>query len=178
MERRALLVIDVQNDYFPGGAWALPGAERALPNILRLIEGAREREEPVVFIRHVAPEGSPVFARGSRGGALHEGLGARPADPAFEKAHPSAFQDTGLADWLDEAGIGALDLCGFMTQMCCDTTAREAYARGFKVRLFSDACAARDLVVEGETIPHQVVHGTHLATLARFAKILTSAQAD
>jgi nicotinamidase-related amidase len=177
MAERALIVIDVQNDYFPGYPWALPHAERALPNIVRLIATARERGEPVVFIQHVTPEGSPVFARGSKGGLLRAELGARPGDPVFEKQHPSSFQGTGLRAFLDPQGIRALDLCGYMTQQCCDTTAREAYARGYTVRAFSDAMAARDLTFEGVTIPHGMVHGATLATLARFAKVLPAGQA-
>ena len=178
MSDTALIVIDVQNDYFPGGAWALPHAEQALPNIRRLIERAREHQQPVVFIQHVTPEGSAVFTRGSRGCELHAGLDVRPDDPRFEKAHPSSFQGTGLQDFLQQAGVRSLDVCGFMTQMCCDTTTREAYARGYAVRLFKDACAAKDLVVDGETIPHETVHKASLGALARFAKILTADQAD
>ena len=174
MAERALIVIDVQNDYFPGGAWALPAAPQALPAIQRLIERARERQEPVVFIQHVAPVNSPLFAKGSRGGALHPALDVRPDDARFEKAHPSSFQGTGLQSFLQRAGIRAVDVCGFMTQMCCDTTTREAYARGYTVRLFKDACAARDLVVDGETVPHDLVHKVSLGALARFAKILAS----
>jgi nicotinamidase-related amidase len=178
MSERALIVIDVQNDYFPGGVWALPGAPAALPRIRRLIERARERQEPVVFIQHVTPEGAPVFAKGSRGGALHADLDVRPGDPLFTKAHPSAFQETGLQDFLQRAGIRALDVCGFMTQMCCDTTTREAYSRGYRVRLFQDACAAKDLVVGRDTIPHDIVHKASLGALARFAQILGSDEAD
>ena len=178
MNERALIVIDVQNDYFPGGAWALPGAPDALANILKLIANARERQEPVVFIQHVTPEGAPVFAKGSPGGRLHGELNLREGDPVFEKAHPSSFQDTGLQTYLQQAGIGSLDLCGFMTQMCCDSTAREAYGRGYGVRLFSDACAAREIASDGETIPHDLVHRVHLDSLARFAKILPTAEAD
>lgn len=172
MSERALIVIDVQNDYFPGGAWALPGATAALPRIQRLIERARERSEPVVFIQHVTPEGSPVFAKGSHGGELHAELDVRPEDSRFTKAHPSSFQETGLQDFLQQAGIRALDICGFMTQMCCDTTTREAYARGYTVRLFTDACAAKDLVVDGETLPAELVHKVSLGALARFAKLV------
>ena len=178
MAERALIVIDVQNDYFPGGAWALPAAPRALPTIQRLIERARERQEPVVFIQHVAPANSPVFAKGSRGGDLHPALDVRPDDARFEKAHPSSFQGTGLHSFLQRAGIRAVDVCGFMTQMCCDTTTREAYARGYTVRLFKDACAARDLVVDGETVPHDLVHRVSLGALARFAKILPGADSQ
>jgi len=177
MSDRALIVIDVQNEYFPGGAWALPDAEKALPNITGLIAGARDRGEAVVFIQHVAPADSPVFAAGSPGMAMRAELKVRPEDPTFQKSHPSAFQDTGLQEFLKGAGIGRLDICGFMTQMCCDTTTREAYGRGYSLRLFHDACAARDLDTEEGAIPHDVVHRTHLASLARFAKIVTTAQA-
>lgn len=174
MSQRALIVIDVQNDYFSGGASALPNAEQALPNILRLISQARKRGEPVVYIQHITPPGAPVFGEGSEGAKLHAQLDVQAADPCFQKAHPSSFQGTGLQDWLQGHGITTVDVCGFMTQMCCDTTTREAYARGYKVRLFSDACAARDLVTDGGTISHDVVHRTHLGALARFAEISTS----
>jgi len=177
MSGRALIVIDVQNEYFPGGAWALPHAERALPAILALMEKARGRGDAVVVIQHVAPEGSPVFARGSPGVLLHGALPAGKGDPLFEKRHPSSFQGTGLGAFLTQQRIEALDLCGFMTQMCCDTTAREAYAAGFAVRMFSDAMAARDLVYEGQTVPHEMVHRASLATLARFAKVIPSKDA-
>ena len=174
MSQRALIVIDVQNEYFPGGAWALPDANRTLPNILRLIEQARERGEAVVFVQHVAPENSPVFARGKPGCALRPELSVRPEDKQIEKAHPSCFQGTGLAEWLAEHDITALDICGYQTQMCCDATTRDAYARGYTLRLFSDAVCARDLEWEGQTIPHDVVHRTHLATLSRFATVIKS----
>ncbi|MEE8436433.1 MAG: cysteine hydrolase family protein [bacterium] len=172
MSQKALIVIDVQNEYFPGGVWALPDAEKALPNILRLIGRAREAGEPVVFIQHVAPESSPVFAKGSSGAELHPEMPIAEGDKTLQKAHPSAFQDTGLNDWLQQAGMESLDVCGFMTQLCCDTTTRAAYEKGYKVRLFSDACAAREVSFNDAVIPHDVVHNTHLGTIARFAEVL------
>ena len=177
MTDRALIVIDVQNEYFTGGTWALPDAERTLPNILRLIARARETGVPVVFIQHVTPEGASVFARGSVGGELRPELGVRQEDTLFQKQHPSAFQGTGLYDFLRARGVTSVDVCGYMTQMCCDTTTREAYSRGYAVRLLSDAMAARDLTVDDQVIPHDVVHQVHLASLARFATILTSNEA-
>ena len=177
MSERALIVIDVQNDYFPGGVWALPDAEAALPNILALIEGARERGEAVVFIQHLTPEGSPVFAKGSPGAELHARLEVRGEDPLFSKGHPSAFQETGLQDHLQQTGVNALDICGFMTQMCCDTTAREAYEKGYSVRLFSDATAAREVASSSDTIPHDTVHRVHLEALGRFAKVIKTVEA-
>jgi nicotinamidase-related amidase len=177
MPERALIVIDVQNDYFPGGAWALPHAERALPNILALIEKARSRGDAVVYIQHVTPAGSPVFAAGSKGAQLHAALPVLTGDPVFQKQHPSSFQGTGLGALLQQQGLRSLDICGFMTQMCCDTTTREGYASGFAMRLFSDATAAKDLVVEGEHIAHDTVHRVSLGALARFAKIIPSKDA-
>lgn len=172
MSQRALIVIDVQNEYFPGGVWALPDAGKALPNILRLIDSAREAGDRVVFIQHVAPESSPVFAKGSPGGQLRPELSIAEREKTFQKTHPSAFQDTGLHEWLQQAGLEAVDVCGFMTQMCCDTTTRAAYEKGYKVRLFSDACAARDVSFNDTMIPHDVVHNTHLGSIARFAEVL------
>jgi nicotinamidase-related amidase len=178
MNGRALIVIDVQYEYFPGGAWALPDAERTLPNILQRIARAREAGATVLFVQHVSPPGAPVFADGSQGGRLRAELGVGPQELVIRKSHPSAFQDTGLQAHLAGLGIRALDICGYMTQMCCDTTTREAYSRGCKVRLFSDATAARDLKVDGEVIPHHVVHRVSLGALSRFAQIVRSTQAD
>ena len=177
MSKRALIVIDVQNEYFPGGAWALPDAEKALPNILRLIGRARDAGDPVVFIQHVAPETSPVFAKGSPGGQLHSQLPVVEGDRTFQKAHPSSFQETGLQDWLQGAGMESVDVCGFMTQMCCDTTTREAYEKGYTVRLFSDACAAKEVTFQDSVIPHDVVPNTHLGTIARFASVIPTDEA-
>jgi nicotinamidase-related amidase len=172
MAKRALLVIDVQKEYCPGGAWALPDAERTLPNIASLIARSRERGEPVVFIQHVAPAGSPVFAQGSAGMEFAAGLDVRPGDPVFPKRHPSSFQETGLPAWIAQAGVAELDVCGYMTHMCCDTSTREGYSRGLVMRLYADACAARDLTVDGIVLPHGTVHRVSLGALARFAKIL------
>ena len=172
MTKRALIVIDVQYDYFSGGAWALPASEQALPNIVRRINLARERGELVVFIQHLLPEGAPVFAQGTKGSLLHDDLNVQPEDAVLHKTHPSSFQDTDLQAFLSRHSIEEVDICGFMTQMCCDTTTREAYSRGYKVRFFSDATAARDLESNGETIPHNIVHQAELVTLARFATIL------
>lgn len=177
MARRALIVIDVQKDYFPGGAWTLPDAERTLPHIAALVERARGRGEPVAFIQHVTPAGSPVFAEGTAGIEFAAGLDVRPGDPVFRKRHPSSFQGTELADWLAKEGIRELDVCGYMTQMCCDTTTREGYSRGFAMRLFSDATAARELAVDGIKVSHDTVHRVSLGALARFAKILKYSEA-
>jgi len=172
MAKRALIVIDVQKEYFPGGAMALPDAERTLPNIAKLVERARGRGEPVVFIQHALPAGSPVFAQGTQGMEFAQGLDVRPGDPLFQKRHPSSFQDTGLPAWIAKEGVGELDICGYMTQMCCDTTSREGYSRGLTVRLYSDATAARELTVDGVTVPHDMVHRVTLGAVSRFAKIL------
>lgn len=177
MARRALIVIDVQQDYFPGGVWALPDAERTLPRIASLIERARGRGESIAFIQHVTPAGSPVFAQGTPGMAFAAGLDVRPTDAVFQKRHPSSFQETGLAAWLAQEQVKELDVCGYMTQMCCDTTTREGYARGYAMRLFSDATAARELTVDGVKLPHDTVHRVSLGALARFAKILKHTEA-
>ena len=177
MSKRALIVIDVQNEYFTGGKWALPASKEALPNIQRLVSLARERGERVFYVRHFLPAGAPVFADGTPGCELHDDLDVRPDDTIIKKAHPSAFMGTGLQDMLKGDGVEALDICGFMTQMCCDTTTREAFSRGYKVRFFSDATAAKDLDANGETIPHDTVHKAELVSLKSFAQILTTEQA-
>ena len=177
MSKRALIVIDVQKEYFPGGNWSLPASEQALPNIQRLISLARERGEMVVFVRHLLPAGAPVFAEGTAGCELHDDLEVRPDDAIIKKTNPSAFMGTNLQQILQDADVTSVDICGFMTQMCCDTTTREAFSRGYKVRLFSDATAAKDLDANGETIPHDTVHKAELVVLKSFAEIISTDEA-
>jgi len=172
MPDAALIVIDVQNEYFAGGQWALPDGDQALERILLLIQKARAASQPVVYVQHILGPEAPLFAQGTPGAELKAELPVNEGDIRIEKQHPSAFQETGLAAALEAAGIKRLDICGFMTQMCCDTTTREAYGRGYQVRLFSDATAAKDLEMEGQTIPHRMVHLASLSTLSRFAQVL------
>src|SRR5262249_10982466 len=128
---RALLVIDVQNEYFTG---ALPITHPAghLDRILEVMDAAAGRV-PTVVIRHTfAQPDRPFFRRGTPGWELHPKVAGRPRDVLIDKELPGSFTGTALDQWLREHGVDTVTIAGYMTHMCCDTTARQAVHRGFK----------------------------------------------
>lgn len=174
--KAALLVIDVQNEYFaPEGLWPLPDAEAALVNIRRLIEGARAHGVPVVHITHESldPHG-PVFKPGSRNVEIRDGITVRQGERRIVKHFPGAFTQTPLEAYLRQAGVDTVIVAGFMTHMCCDTTTRQAKERFFSVLFAADATATRDLKLNGAVVPHKQVHETTLAVMTSFATVLAT----
>jgi nicotinamidase-related amidase len=135
---RALLVIDVQNEYFTG---ALPITHPAghLETILRVMDASAGRVPTVVIQHHFSQPDKPFFQRGSDGWQLHPEVAKRPRDLHVEKTLPGSFTGTPLEDWLRERGIKTVAITGYMTHMCCDTTARQAVHRGFAVEFLRDA---------------------------------------
>jgi nicotinamidase-related amidase len=135
----ALLVIDVQNEYFTG---LLPVTfpEDSLSNILRAMDYAASVGMPLAIIQHsAAAKDSPTFRKGSEEWKLHPEIELRRRDILIEKSLPGSFTGTGLERWLREAGVGSIAICGYMAQMCCDTTARQAFHLGFQVDFLCDA---------------------------------------
>jgi nicotinamidase-related amidase len=138
--RRALLVIDVQNEYFTGRLpIAHPPAETSLRNIGLALEAARGAGIPVVRVLHDGPENGPVFARGSDGWRPHPAVAGLPVDHTVHKTRASAFAGTDLADWLAARDIDTVTVAGYMTHNCDAATIFEALQRGFGAEFLSDA---------------------------------------
>lgn len=135
---RALLIIDVQNEYFTG---ALPITHPAghLGQILRVMDGAAGRVPTVVVQHHFPQADKPFFQKGTPGWELHPEVAGRPRELLVEKTLPGSFTGTPLEAWLRDNGISTVTIAGYMTHMCCDTTARQAVHRGFNVEFLSDA---------------------------------------
>lgn len=146
---RALLVIDVQNEYFTG---ALPISHPVghLESILDAMDAARNAGVPTVTIQHHFAEDAnmPMFRRGSAEWELHGDVAERPADHHIEKQLPGSFTGTDLEQWLADRGIKTVTIAGYMTHMCCDTTARQAVHRGLTVEFLSDATGTLPLANE------------------------------
>lgn len=141
--KRALIVIDVQNEYVTGNLRIeYPEVQQSLANIARAMDAAHAAGIPVVVVQHLAPEGSPVFARGSEQADLHPLVAARPRDHLVTKAMASALAGTGLGDWLRERGVDTLSVVGYMTHNCDDSTVRQASHEGWNVELLHDAAGA------------------------------------
>ncbi len=173
--KRALLVIDVQNEYFTG---RLPVSHPpgSLANILAAMDAARAHGLPVVVIQHSAPQAdSPVFRVGSLEWALHPEVASRGHDHHVEKNLPGSFTGTGLETWLKEQEVDAVAVCGYMTQMCCDTTARQAMHLGFAVEFLSDATGTLDIANQAGRVSAEELHRAILVTQAmRFSQVLTT----
>ena len=155
--KAALLVVDMQNDFVdPGGAFPVPGIEAAASNLSRLLDRFRKLVRPVIFTRHVSdPTTNPIellvypgmavggLRKGTWGWEIHPSLAPLPGETVLDKRRFDAFLGTGLEALLRSAGAEDLVLGGCQTQICCDTTARAASCRDFRVTLLSDACASR-----------------------------------
>jgi nicotinamidase-related amidase len=138
--RHALIVIDVQNEYFTGNLQIeYPPSSQSLANIGRVMDAATAAGVPVIVIQQHSPADSPAFASGSDGWRIHEAVEKRHRDAFFQKPLPSAFSGTGLADWLEAHDINTLTVVGYMTHNCNDTTIKHAFDRGLDVEFVHDA---------------------------------------
>jgi nicotinamidase-related amidase len=176
MADTALLVIDIQNDYFPGGAMELEGAEAAGEKASAAIRAFRSRGLPVIHVRHLSVRpGSAFFIPGTNGAEIHALVSPESSEAIVEKNFPNSFRNTKLKDILERDGIKNLAVAGMMTHMCVDATVRHAADLGYKVTLLGDACATRAQSYGGETVPARQVHAAFLAALNGFyAKVIPS----
>jgi nicotinamidase-related amidase len=174
--KRALLVIDVQNEYFPGGALPITFPEDSLARITDAMDGAAEAGIPIVVIQHGTdnPE-AKAFLKGSPGWRLKGDVEVRKRAIVIEKTLPGSFTGTGLEAWLKENGIDTVAITGYMTQMCCDTTARQACHLGYAVEFLADATGTLDQSNSAGSISAEDLQRAILVTQqARFSKVLTT----
>jgi nicotinamidase-related amidase len=169
--KAALIVIDAQQEYFaPAGKVVLPQGPSAVKKIAEALAWARAEKLPVIHVVHESRRpNATTFAPGSPTLAIHPDARPAPGEPVVQKHMPGSFTGTPLEELLRAQGIERVLLAGFMTQMCVDTTARQAAHLGFQVTVLSDATAAMAVKgPEGETIPAEQVHRTHLGSLSGF----------
>lgn len=158
--RRALVVIDVQKEYFSGGGLLIeyPPVEKTLPNIGRAMDAARAAGIPVVVVQHSESAASPLFAKGSPLWELHETVASRPRDHYIEKSWPSVYTGTDFAGWLDKNGIDTLTVIGYMTHNCDASTIFEATHRGLHVEFLQDASGALPYANEAGQASAEEIH--------------------
>jgi nicotinamidase-related amidase len=172
----ALLLIDIQNDYFPGGRMELEGSPEASSCAKKLLSYFRETTMPVVHIHHSSLQpGATFFLPGTEGAKIHASVSPMRDEMVIEKHYPNSFRDTSLLDHVKKAGIAHLVICGMMTHMCVDATTRAAFDHGFQCTVVSDACATRSLAFGDKLIPADHVHGAFMAALnAVYARVVTT----
>jgi len=174
MADTALLIIDIQNDYFPGGAMQLEGADDAGARAAKVLEKFRNDKLPIIHVRHLSTRpGATFFLPGTKGADIHKSVAPRDGEVVVEKNFPNSFRNTNLEETLKKNGVKNLVVAGMMTHMCVDASVRQAADLGYKVTLVGDACATRAQSFGGETIPAKQVHGAFLAALNGFyAKVV------
>ncbi|MHA6646017.1 cysteine hydrolase family protein [Mesorhizobium sp. A623] len=167
MNKRAIVVVDFQNEYFPQGKFPLVGIEEATANAAKVIAAAREKGDLVVHIQHEMPmPEAPIFARGSDGVQINAAVKPAEGEPIIVKNYPNSFRDTALKQTLDEKGVEEVVVIGAMSHMCVDATVRAANDFGYQTTTIHDACATRDLEFDGTTAPAAQVHAALMAALA------------
>ncbi|MBD9485157.1 cysteine hydrolase [Pseudomonas sp. PDM14] len=166
MSKQALIVVDIQNDYFPAGKWPLVGAHAAADNAAKIIQAHRAAGDLVVHIRHEFPsDDAPFFVPGSEGAQLHPKVLNRADEPVVVKQHINSFRETELKAVLDQHGIDTLVVVGSMSHMCIDGITRAAVDFGYPVTVIHDACATLDLAFNGVKVPAAQVHAAFMAAL-------------
>lgn len=164
---KALLLIDIQNDYFPGGAMPLANSEAAAAKAGLLLAAFRGKGLPIIHVQHIAARpNATFFLPQTEGVNIYASVAPRPGEKLVRKNYPNCFRETKLLEYLKDTGIAALVAAGMMTHMCVDTTVRAAADLGFACQVAHDACATRDLAFAGTTVPAAAVQAAFMAALS------------
>ena len=147
----ALVIIDIQNDYFPHGKCELFQAEQALTVTKKLLKHFRTEKLPIFYVQHISPENATFFLPNTKGVQIHKDIEPLRSENIIVKY-------------------------GMMTHMCVDTSVRAAKELGYYVTLISDACATKDLEWNGRKLPASFINDVYMASLnGKFADVITSA---
>lgn len=173
--KTALLVIDIQKDYFPGGKMELVNPLEAAQKAYMLLQCFREHGGHHVHIQHIAlkPDAS-FFVKGTAGSDIHDSAAHFEGEPIVYKHEPNSFLNTKLLDMLKDWEVERVVITGMMSHMCVDATARAASDLGFKVIVAEDACATRDLKFDGTVVPAEHVHKAFMSALQSYGDVMKS----
>ena len=171
-----LILVDLQNDYFPGGNMELVGIEEAAVNAQILLTEFRKAKLPVIHIQHIsARPGATFFLPETEGARIHQMVTPQEDETIVVKNFPNSFRGTSLLEMLKKEKIDNLVICGAMSHMCIDATTRAAFDLGFNCVVADDACATKDLMFKGKTIKASDVHASFMAALAvPYAKVIST----
>jgi nicotinamidase-related amidase len=178
LPRRALVVIDVQNEYDSGNLRIeYPPVADSLRHIGEAMDAARAAGIPVIVVQQMAPADAPLFAVGSHGWELHEVVASRPRDHYVSKTLPSAFAGTDLAGWLRRHDVDTLAVVGYITHNCDDTTVKHAFDAGLQVEFLLDAAGSVPYANRAGSATAEEIHRVFaVVQQSRFAAVLTTAE--
>ncbi|WP_024953514.1 cysteine hydrolase family protein [Sulfurospirillum arcachonense] len=173
--KRALIVVDVQNEYFSGGALPISYPPNSFEHIKTAIKEAQQTNTFIIFVQHTALKAdAKAFVRESHNWEFHDDIKQIKPDLYIEKNHASSFIGTDLNWRLRSLGIDTVAIVGYMTQNCCDATARDASQLGFNVEFLSDANGTLDFKNEAGAVSAEELHRSFLvAQEFGFSRVLT-----
>ena len=176
--KQALIVIDVQNDYFPGGAMTLVNMAQAAANCQRLLNRFRDLKAPVFHVQHIMTRaGATFFLPDTFGCEIHESVQPHEDESLIVKHYPNCFRQTSLSEQLTQVQVQDVVICGAMTHMCVDSSTRAAFDLGYNCTVIDDACATRNLVFNNQQVSAADVQAAFMAALSvPFAAVLSTQQ--
>ena len=171
---KCLVMVDLQNDYFPGGKMELVGIEDAAENARILLTEFRKIKLAIIHIQHISiPPNAFFFLPDTDGVKINERVTPQEGEAVVVKHYPNSFRDTSLLEILRNGHVDNLVICGAMSHMCIDATTRAAFDLGFHCVVAEDACATRDLVFKNKIIKASEVHASFMAALSfPYAKVV------
>lgn len=174
--KKALILVDIQNDYFKGGAFPLPRMQRAAKNASSVLNFARKSGWTIVHVQHNEIDQSAGFlVKKTNGAKINSIVAPKPDEHVVVKNFPNSFHDTNLSKLLK--ATKQVVIVGAMSNMCIDSTARAAFDLGYSVTVVEDGCAASSLEFRGKSLPASVVHASFMAALASgYAEVTTAAK--
>ncbi len=166
MKKQALLIIDIQNDYFSEGKMALDNCEQTAQNASKILEHFREKDQPIIHIQHESVKpGATFFIPGTEGVKIHEYVFPSTTETIIVKNFPNSFRETGLKKQLNKLYVEELVITGMMSNMCVDATTRAAFDLGYKCTVIHDACCAASLEFNNSKVDSEQVHTAFMAAL-------------
>jgi nicotinamidase-related amidase len=176
--KEALVLVDIQNDYFPGGSFELVGMEAAAQQAEVMLQGFRDRQAPIFHVRHLSNHpGATFFLPGTDGSKTHALVAPKPDETVITKHFPSSFRETALLEKLQAAGVETVVICGAMSHMCIDATVRSAFDLGLNCVVIADACATRDLEYDGKVVAAAEVQCAFMSALTMFyAQVISTTE--
>jgi nicotinamidase-related amidase len=171
-----LILVDLQNDYFPGGNMELVGIEEAAANAKALLNEFRKAKSLIIHIQHISARPSATFFLPETNGAkINQMVTPKEDETVIVKNFPNSFRSTSLLETLKNEKTENLVICGAMSHMCIDATTRAAFDLGFSCIVAEDACATKDLIFNGKTIKASDVHASFMAALSvPYAKVIST----
>lgn len=174
--KQALIIVDVQNDYFQGGKMELVGTEQAADHVQQILAESRKKKVPVIHVQHIATDpAATFFLPDSKGVEINDRVKPLPAEKLIIKHYPNSFRETELLKYLKDNGITHLTIVGMMTHVCIDATVKAAKDFGFECTVIADACATRDLEVKGAKVSAENVQTALIGALGfYYSTIMTT----